>query len=75
MIESESGVGIDADACTGDDGGPLVCNDGNNKAVIFGVVSRLGPSCAQWAKGYQSDQKFSKFFFSFSTGTNFPNIA
>ena len=40
----ESGVGIDA--CTKDDGGPLVCNDGNNIAVIFGVVSRLGPSCA-----------------------------
>ena len=40
----ESGVGIDA--CTKDDGGPLVCNDGNDKAVIVGVVSRLGPGCA-----------------------------
>ena len=39
-------VAYDADACNGDDGGPLVCNDGNNKAVIFGVVSRLGPGCA-----------------------------
>ena len=45
MIESESdfGVGKNTDACNGDDGGPLVCNDGNNKAVIFGVVTRLGP--------------------------------
>ena len=42
-------LGVDAgksDACTGDDGGPLVCNDGNGKAVITGVVSRLGPACA-----------------------------
>ena len=46
MIESEPGVGKQTDACNGDDGGPLVCNDGNDKAVIFGVVSRLGPACA-----------------------------
>ena len=36
-----------ADACNGDDGGPLVCNDGNDKAVIFGVVSKhVGVGCA-----------------------------
>ena len=46
LKQSISGVAYHADACNGDDGGPLVCNDGNDKAVIFGVVSKLGPGCA-----------------------------
>ena len=32
------------DACTGDSGGPLICNHGN-KAVLVGVVS-WGRRCA-----------------------------
>ena len=49
LKQSILGAAYDADACNGDDGGPLVCNsnDGNNKAVIFGVVSKhVGVGCA-----------------------------
>ena len=30
------------------------------------IIGTLSSSVAQWAKGYQSDQKFSKHFFNFT---------